>query len=317
VHIYSNPDDRTLKTAPPVLVNNPHTGALILPTIEAIFLRQIYGWYLLRAKSLCVFSGYSLRTCERILPEMCEKGWIKSLGRPVRGRRFRVGGEIYSMGSHAPSIPPFPSVPRLRTREYDGRKLYQDTGIVTSHGLILPAHHYCAAEAAAWITRSLWRQNQSCLVIPEQVLRKVYGWYYEKDDQDLLYFCTRVPDAYVMVKGVGFRLEVQVSDTSVKNIRDVCEASPLHEPVFYVVTSDELFQRFKPLLEEFPHFLLARLWNQEDLGQMAIRFTALGKSGKLRRWWLRDYYARPCFAYAAMKAAKAKVFCTDYASSPA
>jgi hypothetical protein len=95
-----------------------------------------------------------------------------------------------------------------------------------------------------------------------------------------------------MVKGVGFRLEVQVSDTSVKNIRDVCEASPLHEPVFYVVTSDELFQRFKPLLEEFPHFLLARLWNQ-------------------------DYYARPCFAYAAMKAAKAKVFCTDYASSPA
>jgi hypothetical protein len=195
VHIYSNPDDRTLKTAPPVLVNNPHTGALILPTIEAIFLRQIYGWYLLRAKSLCVFSGYSLRTCERILPEMCEKGWIKSLGRPVRGRRFRVGGEIYSMGSHAPSIPPFPSVPRLRTREYDGRKLYQDTGIVTSHGLILPAHHYCAAEAAAWITRSLWRQNQSCLVIPEQVLRKVYGWYYEKDDQDLLYFCTRVPDA--------------------------------------------------------------------------------------------------------------------------
>jgi hypothetical protein len=310
---YSDPLDQSISVAHPPLWPNLLTGDLQLPSVEEIIFRLIAGWQVLRIKSLCGLSGYGPRTIEKILPGLVEKGWIKPLGRPTRGRFSGVNQELYTIGPTPPTGDFLDFRPRaLRTRPLNPQNLHNESGVPTSHDLLLPAHPVYVAEAATWIAQALAKGGNPCLPVPERILRQVYGWYSPKKEQEKKFFLTPIPDAWLIFNGRSFRLEVQISTTSADNVRVVCAGSPLGEPVLYVVTEDYLYERFSPLLEEYPFFFLVRFQNATDLTQAHSRFRDLVAKGGLQRWWMRDYYSGDAFAYAYLKAETGWKFCQNY-----
>ena len=273
-------------------------------------MRHVYGWMVVRVETLSVLSHYSRKTIERILPTLVEREWIEPLGRLPRGRRPGSGEELYNVGPVRPDRPPFEFMPRLRCKKWEPSCLHAPNGWVTSHGLIVPNHQYCVVETAAWVVRALGIEGRiPCLAFPEKVLRGAFRWGSEKKNTTgKSYFITSIPDAWLFFGGFSVRLEVQITETSTAKVQAVCENFPLKEPVLYVFTDHDLFDRFVPLLEKIPNLFLARYGNATDLLSFNARYKDLLNKGDYKQSWMRSHYAGEGFAKALLKLDAAELF---------
>jgi hypothetical protein len=314
---YSDPLDEKMMLAEPRL-GDPKEEKVRLPTAEEIILRLFYGWFVLRARTICDLSQYSHWSVLRVLSSLHKKGFIRKIGRATE-RTYTVFARVDGPTSHAIEDVDAPELEDLYVlgttfppeRPYGFRSvlefkperagIHDGSGVRTSKGIIIPAHPYYVAEVAAWIAQGLALNNFPCLATPEQVLRMEYGFCSLKKTQPKIYFRTPVPDAWLIYGPYRLRLEVQLSKTSLYKVREVVANSPLNDPVLYVVPDGEIYESLKPLLQEYPHFLLVRLWNESELSQVPVRFKRLIDQKKYsKRWWLAKYYSEPRFVHAVM-----------------
>ncbi len=318
---YSNPQ-ATLTVAESPLRTDPNTGAYILPTSEEIILRLFYGWMYLRIQTLCDLSQFKRRTVERALASLLKKGCIRKVGRSSYPTYFVLpdgdpyasmgppalsNEDIYTLGPNSPAMPPYDFRPTIEcTPAKPGTSDVH--GLETSRQIVIPIHPYYVTEVAAWIARGLARNSFPCLAVPEQVLRRVYGWCSIKKDQPRIYFKTPVPDAWLLYGPYRLRLEVQVSRTMVDKMEDVISHSPLNEPVLYVVSEESIYQSLVPLLSLYPHLFVVRMWNDADLAAVSARYQCLVKAGGFHPWWMADHYSGPQFAHAVMNPEAACLF---------
>jgi hypothetical protein len=290
-------------------------------TAQEIVLRLARIWKVVRPKTLGIFSGYGQRVIEDLLPRLEEEGLIKSLGSPLGGRKHkgkRTGERLYARVSFRPDDALYDFTSRLRCECVDPTGLRHTSGIETSGELMIPAHEYYVAEVAAWLANGFAKQGNTCLALPEQLLRKGLGWYsHDKKNSNKNYFLTPIPDAWMIFGCYSFRLEVQLSPTDPKNVIEVCESSPLREPVLYVVKDERLHRQLLPLSEQIPNFFLARFGCEADLAKIHLRYQGLVNKREFKSWAMRDYYAGEDFVRAIMKVETADRFCASYKAKTA
>ena len=315
---HSDPLDRNLTIAKPPLLPDLFNEDFHAPDLPEIILRQVYGWLVVRPSTLKAFTRYGQRKIEATLPMLVKRGLLKPLGRLQNGRYHDMGEELYTIGTEAPDRTVYTFKPRLRYESIKRGILNQPGGLISTRGLVIPMHQFYVAEVAAWLAEELAELQSPHLLVPEQVLRGEYGWYSEKSHkQKAAFFCTPVPDAWLIFVCYSLRIEVQISEVSTAKVRGICAASPLKEPVLYVVLEEGLYRRLIPLQNEIPHLFVVRFRNKDDLSKFWQWHQSLAKRGGYKLWWLRDHYAGLNFAMATMKAQAAKTFSKTYTATTA
>ena len=304
---YSKPLDENIIVARPPLAKDPYAPDFVNPTAEEIILRLFYGWMVLRIQTIHDLSGLHRRSIERVLYDFLERGLIKKLGRTKLPMYASDREHLYTLGRRGPAVPPYSFRTPLVCPKANPA-IQHAAGIVTHDGILVPAHQYYVSEAAGWLAQELMtKYGFPALPVPEQVLRNVYGWCSLKKDQPHIYFRTPVPDAWFLHGDYRLRLEVQVTRTSAPKVRAICSNLPLNEPVLYIV-EEELYSALEPLLDEFPHFFLVRMWNQKDMDKIHERYRCLDAVGGFHPWWMADYYSEPGFSHAVLHPDKADLF---------
>jgi hypothetical protein len=285
--------------ADPPLICNPSTKEISLPTTEEIVLRLTYGWMIVSCETLGALSGFSRRTIQRTLSSLEKKNWIKSLGLPPSETQKVRREKLFTVGA-SPDVLPYDFKPNPNITRRNPTKPHRASTLVTTEKWEVPAHEHYVTETVAWLVKGLANAGHVGLAVPEQVLRRSYGWYSTKKDQKKRCFQTPVPDAWLIYGGFSLRVEVQISRTSDERLEAVCEGSPLKEPVLYVVDDEKMYRRLLPFLDKYDHFFLARLGNAKDLEEIKPRYQRLIKQSGFAPSGRRNHYSKPAFVYAVM-----------------
>lgn len=232
-------------------------------SMRKIILRLTASWKVCSIKSYCRLSGFQEKAVRETIKKMVKGKVLLNLGRLAEMHWHEAAGELYAINYKHNGDPYYsgdfldlhhPGYTRLGAKsekDYISRKYYRTTG-----GYKVLRHLVGACEACARLVHEFngrnWtvdkqrnKVNDPCyFAYSEHDLRGKFGWYNpDSDKRSKAYkdapklYATRVPDAWIVGRGMSLRFEYLRSALCIDDIEDRLNALPKHEKMIFLVES--------------------------------------------------------------------------------